>query len=315
MSQKSSRVEIEVESIRLKRLAARWRNAALALAALLSALAVHDGVGWLRENFPDELEWAEVDKTAPAAAKVEELIAPLRYSGFQPLTNPAVSISIDPAGKTWALRNIRTYDAAGEVTLDQGRYGICGELAAFTYPRVKKILGPGYAVQVIRASESSYFPVGASDHYLILITDLSDTSNVYALDPSFHRYGPISRFKNYAFYSSRQSFLMNHGTDMRQSARVGLPLLIRKGHLMLLSITPNDDGAFDAGNHTLKLTLFGKNEYQGSDVLVLERRNGVARSTEDDGSLRSFLGDADYGTLRRRITELFDAIPANSRPR
>ncbi|MDE2491017.1 MAG: hypothetical protein KGM24_09215 [Elusimicrobia bacterium] len=314
MNQKIPRAEFEDSLLRLKRSAFRWRLGSALLALALAALAGWNAWQWAQENLADDLGWAEVDPSAPAAAEIKKIIAPLRYSALIPILAPDIRIAIDPAKRTWTIRNIRTYDAAGNVTLDQDRYGICGELAAYTLPRIRKILGKGYAAEVIRTSESGYFPAGTSQHFIILITDLSQPDHVYILDPSFHRYGPAYRFKNYAFFAPDRSFLADRNPDMVNPVATGVPLVIRRGYLLLLGVVPVN-GKFDAGDNALKLTLFKKNEYVGQDVLRYVRVGGrVVERDEDEARLKSYLGADDEAKLRARLTELFEEIPQNAAP-
>jgi hypothetical protein len=313
MNQKIPRAEFEDSLLRMKRRASRWRLAAALLALALAALAGWNAWRWAQENLADDLGWGEVDASAPAAAAIEKIIKPLRYSYVIPLMAPDIGISIDPARGTWRLRNIRTYDAQGRVTLDQNRYGICGELAAYAYPRVKAVLGRNYAVQIIHASESNYFPVGTSQHFIILVTDLNDPGEPYILDPSFHRYGPASRFKNYAYFSPARSILTDRSRDMVNTDSTGIPLLIRKDHVLVLSIVPVN-GKFDADDHALKLTLYKKNEYIGQDVLRLIRVDGRIARDGNAELLEDFLGAEEARRLSQRLYDLFLEIPKNAAP-
>jgi hypothetical protein len=296
-----------------ERRAARWRLLALVQAAILGLLAALGAYRWTMENMLD-LGWAEVDSHAPGAAQISAIIRPLRYSGIAALGHPDVRLGIDVRNRQWVMHNIRSFDGEGNIVLDAGRYGVCGELAAFVLPKVKKVLGLKYAVQVIKASDSNYFPEGNGVHFVVLITDLEQPKRTYILDPSFRRYGPAYRFKNYSFFAEVQSFMRTNNRDMRNGAGAGVPLIIQKGHVLILGLDPID-GRFDLDNHAVMLTLLRKNEYEGERVLAFVREAGVVREYEDEVRLRDFLGADLYRTLRSRLRDLFMRLPADSRRR
>ncbi|MDD5630023.1 MAG: hypothetical protein PHU21_13225, partial [Elusimicrobia bacterium] len=228
-----------------------------------------------------------------------------------PLNHSAVYFSIDPGKRQWPIHNIRSFDREGNIPLDEGRYGVCGELAAFVLPQVKSILGRKYSVQVIKASESNYFPEGNGLHFVVLITDLAHPEKAYILDPSFRRYGPAYRFRNYSFFAEVKSFMRTSHRDMQNEAGGGAPLIIQKGHMMILSLEPIN-GRFDLDNHVVLLTLLKKNEYEGERVLAFVREAGGINEYENMARLHEFLGEDLYRKLRSRLRDLFTRLPADS---
>jgi hypothetical protein len=114
---------------------------------------------WLQENTLRTGLLMEVDGSAPHAEEVADLIRPLRYSIAPILLRPDVRIDLDFANRKWHIRNLHRFDDHGRIVLEQGRYGVCGELSAYAYDRLKQIFEPErYALSLIRVAESGFFP-------------------------------------------------------------------------------------------------------------------------------------------------------------
>src|SRR3989338_262689 len=99
-----------------------------------------------------------IQKDAPNSKLAENIIRPLRYSGLPDFLRPEVSLEMDFSNKTWTLHELHRFDAQGNIILSEGRYGICGDLAAYTYQKQKpNFPGDQYRIEFIQAVESSYF--------------------------------------------------------------------------------------------------------------------------------------------------------------
>src|SRR5665213_2730196 len=100
---------------------------------------------------------------------VMRIIAPLEYSGVPVMVKPQVGLSIDFAKRTWTLHNIHDYDSQGRVILEQGRYGLCAELATFVFEQMKPFLSNQYEVRFAMVTESGFFAAGQSNHIVLVL--------------------------------------------------------------------------------------------------------------------------------------------------
>jgi hypothetical protein len=85
----------------------------------------------------------------PYFAEVSRIIKPLQYSGFQMFTAKDVYLSLDFEKGTWTLYNIHSFDEKGKFILQDGKYGTCGELAAYTYDKVKPLFDDDYEIKFV----------------------------------------------------------------------------------------------------------------------------------------------------------------------
>lgn len=281
---------------------------ALAFAALAAAAA--SGGLLLRHWRVEHADFPSFySAEAPKRDEIEALLEPLRYSALPAILRPEVRLELDFARRQWRLKNLRRLSSSGEVLLDEGRYGACGELAAYAYQRVRRILDRRYAVQMVRAAESSYFPPGRANHFALLITDLERPGRSFVLDPSFKRYGPIEDFKDYVLYRADQNFhlLAGRQTDAVNPAGGGTPILIRKRSVIAMAVAPVGD-RFDAENHALVLMATRRHQFAGDDFLTLKREGGRKTVREDRAEALEYLGEEEYRSLRRRVEELFDSV-------
>ncbi len=93
----------------------------------------------------------------PAEKQINKIIDRLEYSGLNMLKEKGIHISVNFSQGTWTMRNINQFDKEGNFVLDEGKYGTCGELAAYTYAKIKPLLADNYDVTFIKASQSGYF--------------------------------------------------------------------------------------------------------------------------------------------------------------
>jgi len=125
---------------------------------------------WAASNYSQIRSASDIEKGVPYYEEVKKIIEPLRYSGFNALMMPDVKVSIDFTGKQWTLHNIHRFDKNGKVMLSDGRYGICGELAAYVYEKIRLIFPAEYDIKFVSLSESGYFLHPRATHIALAIT-------------------------------------------------------------------------------------------------------------------------------------------------
>ena len=77
---------------------------------------------------------------SPYAAEVNKVISPLLYSGVQMFADKDVYLTLDFDKKIWTLHNMHIFNDKGELILREDKYGTCGELAAYTAPKLGRFL-------------------------------------------------------------------------------------------------------------------------------------------------------------------------------
>lgn len=249
-----------------------------------------------------------IESRAPFAREIKKIIAPLKYTGLYDFMNPDMYISIDPEKQTWTLQNIHNFDKNGQLILQKNRYGLCGDLAAFAFQKVRPLLDPKrYDVRFLLVSESSYFNTEGGTHIVLDILDRKayPEPKRYILDPSFRKYGstdlfgayrPIEKFEEMTFVKSRlrgQSFQAGSGPPIHINSRIMLSL-----YLMPV------DGHLDGDNFSLVLSATKRYEYQNNYLFTRLVRNGSAEDFEMNASLRKYLRPGLYEELRDRLIHL-----------
>lgn len=259
-----------------------------------------------------EKPFISYDKTAPYSKEIKKIIAPLRYSGLSDLMSPDVHISLDFKKRLWRLHNIHRFDKDGKTILQEGRYGLCGELAAYTYEKIHPLLNKGYLIEFVRAAESGYFLGPHASHIILRITGRFPLTNeIYILDPSFSRYGRIEQFEDYLFFEKTKglAFVDEQDTDTVFLIDNSTPILIRKQLLIGLVVGENA-GIFDKDNFILAITVTRRHKYAGRYIFALRRNKGHREMIEDMGLAKQLLKPGEYTQLRERLIELFEKIIA-----
>ena len=109
---------------------------------------------------------------APYYKEIMDIIRPLDYSVIPSLVLQSnIKLSIDFTNKTWSLLNFHQFDSNGNIILDYGRYGLCGELASYTYNRIKYFFNDRYVIKFAQVSESGFFLTPNSSHAVLIIYD------------------------------------------------------------------------------------------------------------------------------------------------
>lgn len=252
-----------------------------------------------------------VSVQSPQDEAIREIMAPLQYSGLRALERDEVTLSLNFQRRTWTLRNIHVFDPQGRVVLDEGKYGTCGQLAAYMYDRIKPLLGENYRITFLRAMQSGFFPTEKGAHYVLGISPktarLGFSPQRYILDPSFQRYGAMSDFEDYIFLEdfSVLPFVEDHQSDLTQPVSGSVPIYIKDAYLIGFTVEDNN-GLFDRDNFVVAVTMTKKHHYAGRYLFALRKNRGETEELENREMGRGFMKDSRYQSLKAKIIKLFD---------
>lgn len=263
-------------------------------------------------NHGFELGLPKIESQAPYQKEIKKIIKPLRYSGLQALLRPDVRISLDFQKRSWILHNIHRFDDQGRVVLEEGHYGVCNELSAYVYGKVRPLLGSNYEIEFVRTAESGFFPIPDGSHVILRIIKPSlFGEHVYILDPSFHRYGSIDKFNDYLFIDTiSYPFFSESRTDESFNVNNGPPLSIKKNYLLGL-IVEEINGKFDQDNFILALTATRRNHYAGRYIFAVRKNSGELQQIENKNLIKMFLEEEEYHQIRQKLVDLFENLLVN----
>lgn len=253
-----------------------------------------------------------VQEDAPHSEFVSELIRPLRYSGLPDLMRGDVRLDVDFANASWALRNIHQLDREGNVVLTDGRYGVCGDLSAYVYQKIKPVFGDRFKIEFMEVSDSTFFKPGGGSHIILRIVDLAggmeggNYKSVYILDPALRRYGVPDRFPDYWPERSWPSlpFLEEKSLDETFELNQGPPILINRNAFVTLGLEAQD-GKFDPDNYRLVVSLKRRYQYRSETIYEIGKKEGFTVEPAIKSSATEFLKPGDYKKLTSRVSRLF----------
>lgn len=295
----------------------RWRFTAVAAAVLCAALGVSIGERRAETAAPTS---SYIQTDAPNSRIVEKVIEPLVYSGYQDFMRPDVSLEMDFLHARWTLKNVHRFDAAGNVVLNEGRYGVCEDLAAYTYQKILPHFPPErYRIEFLEVVESSFFQnETGSRHVILRIADLSagrtdsgEFKKVYVLDPSLRRYGSPDYFENYRPTGSAPivPFLQARQTDSTFGIDQGPPILINRRAIVNLFVMA-EDGRFDRDHFRILLTATRRYNFVRKNLFVIRRSGGRTFYEESDSSVKKVIGKKEYGRLKSTVERLYKDLEA-----
>ncbi|MBD3246699.1 MAG: hypothetical protein GF333_06760 [Candidatus Omnitrophica bacterium] len=282
-----------------------WKKVALILSAV--SLFLTGMVIITRRDLDTPAARHRISPETPYAKKIHRLMAPLEYNGLARLMQPDVSLSLSFRPPAWTLTNIHTFDQDGNVMLPEGKYGVCGELAAYMHRHIAPLFGEQYKIEYVWVNESGYFLSPESSHVVLRITDTSKSRrNVYILDPSFHRYGPLSEFEDYRFLGSSRVLPQIASRSPSQTFRVNTttPLLITRDTLVQLAVS-TEQGKFDKDHFAIALFATRRHRYAGKNLLVFHYRKGRIAIEENAELARALFGRKKYPAIREKIRRMF----------
>lgn len=295
----------------LRRQLVFYKGLSLALFAGLIFSSAHHVEEYLKGNtsFHPSLK---VQADAPHADFVREALKPLRYTGLPDFLRSDVSVSIDFQARAWSLRNIHRFDENGRVILNEGRYGVCGDLAAYAYQKIKPVFGSGYKIEFLKVADSSFFKPGAGSHIILRIIDLqagsegSDYRKVYLLDPALRRYGVPELFPDYwpEQTLSELPFAVQKNPDETFVLGEGPPILINRNAFVMLQIKAVD-GKFDRDNFRFVLAMKRRYEYSSESLFEIGKKDGRPFQIEPDIQTSKYVRPATLRKLIKRTANLF----------
>ena len=254
---------------------------------------------------------SETNTSLPYYKEIREIISPLQYSGLPDLLRPTVTLSIDFNRKEWTLHNLHQYDANGDILLDEGRYGLCGELSTFVSKAIKPLLKDRYDIKYIKAAESGYFLEPYATHIVLMISDKIN-KDAFFLDPSFHKYGKKEDFEDCLFYNEIDlpSILNNKSKDIFFPVDYGMPLLIRKNTLLYFTVE-SVDGNLDKNNFLLAVTATQRYKYSGRYVFSIRKQRGKKQKVENTWLQEQLLTPEETAAITNKIVIWFKQIEAS----
>jgi len=240
-------------------------------------------------------------KEPPFYDQIIRIIDSLEYSGFQVLIKPEVTLSIDFEKKTWTLHKVHHYDSKGEILLEQGRYGLCAELATYLYERLGVFLSKQYDVKFAMTTEEGFFPTYQSNHIILLMHDRL-TQNMYLMDPSFHKYEDVRHSKGYQIMGVQDAlaFVREKSQDVSFRVDEAMPLFIKDEVLASFTVT-SADGKFDKNNYLLLVSVSRRNKIEGLNIVMVGKYDNKIESYEGKDYLESLLNRQDIDNLHKKL--------------
>ena len=236
-------------------------------------------------------------RVPPFYDTIMKIINPLEYSGVPVMVKPQVALSLDFDKRIWTLKNIHEYDSQGSVILEQGRYGLCAELATYVFEKIKPLLDGRYEVKFAMVAESGFFAAGQSNHIVLLLVDRSD-SQMYLIDPSFHKYARLKDLPEYHVVNVQDtlSFVKDKSPDFSFGVDQAIPLYIKNDFLLSFAVT-SVDGKFDRENFIFVISANRQYKFGGRDIVFIGRHNKELEDYEDKALLNQLLTPDEIKTL------------------
>jgi hypothetical protein len=239
---------------------------------------------------------------------IMKIIAPLEYSGVPALVKPQVTLSVDFDKRVWALHNIHEYDGKGDIILEEGRYGLCAELATYLFEKIKPILEGRYEIKFAMVAEAGFFPSGQSNHIVLILVDRS-SKEIYLIDPSFHKYARLKDLPEYRVLNIQDtlSFVKDKSVDVSFGADQAIPLYIKNDFLLSFSVT-SVDGKFDKDNFIFVIAANRRYKFTGRDIVMIGRHNREFEDFENKAFLEQLLSQDEIGVLFDKLKSWIEKV-------
>ncbi len=224
------------------------------------------------------------------------------------MVKPQVDLALDFNQRTWTLRNIHEYDGQGGVILEQGRFGLCAELATFLFEKIKPLLSGQYEVKFAMTTEPGFFATGQSNHIVLLLVDRSD-KQVYLIDPSFHKYARMKDLAEYHVLNIQDtlSFVKDQSHDVSFGVDQAIPLFIKKDVLLSFAVT-SVDGKFDKDNFIFAISANRRYKFAGRDIVLIGRRNKEFEDFEDKALLNQLMTPDEIKILFDKLKSWIERV-------
>lgn len=239
---------------------------------------------------------------------IMKIISPLQYSGVPVMVKPQVVLSVDFDKRQWTLHNIHEYDSQGVIILEQGRFGLCAELATYLFEKIRPLLNGRYEAKFAMATEAGFFSAEQSNHIVLLLVDKMD-KQIYLIDPSFHKYARMKDLAEYHIVNIQDtlSFVKDKSHDVSFGVDQAIPLYIKNDFLLSFSVT-SVDGKFDRDNFIFVISANRRNKFVGRDIVLLGRRNKEFEDYENKGMLNLLLTPEEIKVLFDKLKSWIEMI-------
>jgi len=239
---------------------------------------------------------------------IMKIMVPLEYSGVPVMVKPRVALSVDFGRRTWTLHNIHEYDSQGVVILEQGRFGLCAELATYLFEKIKPLLDGRYEVKFAMVTEPGFFSTDLSNHIVLLLQDRSD-GQIYLIDPSFHKYARMKDLAEYQVINTQDtlSFVRDKSHDVSFGVDQAIPLYIKNDFLLSFSVT-SVDGKFDRDNFIFVISANRRNKFAGRDIVLIGRRNKEFEDFQDRQVLNQLLTEGEINILFDKLKSWIEKV-------
>jgi hypothetical protein len=220
---------------------------------------------------------------------IMKVIGPLEYSGVPVMVKSEVTLSVDFEKHGWTLHKIHEYDSQGGIILEQGRYGLCAELATYLFEKLKPMLDERYELKFAMVAESGFFSGGQSNHIVLLLVD-KPGKGIYLIDPSFHKYARLKDLPEYRVLNIQDTlfFLKDKSPDVSFGVDQAIPLYIKDDFLLSFAVT-SVDGKFDKDNFIFVIAANRRNKFAGRDIVMIGRRDKEFEDYENKAFLEQLL--------------------------
>ena len=277
------------------------------LIIFITGIAIYTTGSFIKQFAPT----SQINALAPHAGEINKIIKPLRYSGINNLLNNDVTITIDFNAGTWKFHNIHRFDKEGRILLTNGRDGLCGDLAAYAYSKIRPLMDNKFEIEFLHVAESGFFLDPRASHIALIIRESALFSDKeYILDPSFQRYEPIDDFDDYQFFERTKMlpFLTEKNTDETFPIGTSTPLLITKDFLIGLMID-HQNGKIDKDNYILSLTATRRYKFAGRYILAFRKKRGEGEVLENKNLAFSLLGQETYEKIKEKLQTIRSQLP------
>ena len=243
-----------------------------------------------------------VSKELPHYHEVMRLMSRLAYSGLPSILKPQVTLSIDFDKGTSILHNVHEFDAQGKVLLEEGRYGLCAELATYVYEEIKGLFEDRYVIKFARVAESGFFAKDQSNHIVLMVFDKL-SRDIFLIDPSYQRYGQWADLMEYTVLAMHDAlyFVRDKSPDVLFAVDQAMPLYI-KNDLLLSFAVASVDGVFNRDNYLFVVSVNFRYEKATLDVMAVGRRNGHPDGFERTLLLEKLFSLEEIKALHQKIS-------------
>ena len=239
---------------------------------------------------------------------IMKIIAPLEYSGVPVMVKPQVTLSVDFEKRAWTLHQIHEYDSQGDIILEQGRYGLCAELATYLFEKIKPMLDGRYEIKFAMVAESGFFPGGQSNHIVLILVDRA-SKEIYLIDPSFHKYARLKELPEYRVLNIQDtlSFVKDKSADVSFGVDQAIPLYIKNDFLLSFSVT-SVDGKFDKDNFIFVIAANRRYKFAGRDMVMIGRHNKEFEDFENKAMLEQLLTQDEIRVLFDKLKSWIEKV-------